>query len=60
MELFGDQSADGKSEQINVYADSNNIWEAIVAGFHETVEVLKAHGHRLPIFGRKEHYEAER
>ena len=57
MELFGDQAADGKSEQINVYADANNVWEAIVAGFHETVEALKAHGHKLPILGRKEHYE---
>lgn len=58
MELFGDQAADGKAEQICVYADSNNPWETIVAGFHETVEALKDHGHELPTFGRKEHYES--
>ena len=57
MELFDDQASDGKYEKINVYADSNNVWETIVAGFHEVVEALKAHGRVLPIFGAKEHYE---
>ena len=57
MELFGDQADDGKHEQISVYADSNNVWETIVAGFHELVEALKANGREIPIFGRKEHYE---
>ena len=57
MELFGDQASDGKYEKINVYADANNVWEAIVAGFHEVVDTLKAHGRKLPIFGAKEHYE---
>lgn len=57
MELFDDQAADGKCEKINVYADSNNVWEAIAAGFHEVVEALKANGRKLPIFGRKEHYD---
>lgn len=57
MELFDDQASDGKYEKINVYADSNNVWETIVAGFHEVVEALKAHGRALPIFGAKEHYE---
>ena len=57
MELFGDQASDGKHEKINVYADANNAWEAIVAGFHEVVEALKSHGRELPIFGRKEHYD---
>ena len=55
MELFGDQASDGKYEKINVYADANNVWEAIIAGFHEVVDTLKAHGRELPIFGRKEH-----
>lgn len=57
MELFGDQASDGNHEQLNVYADANNVWEAIAAGFHEVIETLKAHGRELPEFGRKEHYE---
>ena len=57
MTMVDDQAADGKFEEISVYADSNNLWETIVAGFHETVEALKAHGHKLPIFGAKEHHE---
>lgn len=57
MELFDDQAADGKYEKINVYADANNVWEAIAAGFHETIEALKAHGRKLPVFGAKEHYD---
>lgn len=57
MELFDDQANDGKHEQVSVYADANNVWEAIVAGFHELVESLKDHGHKLPIFGAKEHYD---
>lgn len=57
MELFDDQAADGKYEKISVYADSNNTYEAIVAGFHETVEALKAHGREIPMMGAKEHYD---
>ena len=57
MTLVDDQAADGKFEEIAVYADSNNLWETIVAGFHEVVEALKAHGHKLPSFGAKEHYD---
>ena len=57
MELFGDQAADGKYEKISVYADSNSIWETVVAGFHEVVEALRTHGHDLPVFGRREYYD---
>ena len=57
MELFDDQATDGKYEKINVYADANNVWEAIAAGFHEVVEALKSHGRKLPVFGAKEHYD---
>lgn len=57
MELFDDQAADGKYEKVNVYADANNVWEAIAAGFHEIVEALRAHGRKLPAFGRKERYD---
>lgn len=60
MTMVDDQAADGKFEEISVYADSNNLWETIVAGFHETIEALRTHGHRLPVFGAKEHYEAEK
>jgi hypothetical protein len=56
MELFDDQASDSKHEQISVYDDSNNVWETIVAGFHELIEALKAHGRKLPSFGANEHY----
>jgi biotin synthase-related radical SAM superfamily protein len=57
MTIVDDQAADGQFEEVSVYADSNNLWETIVAGFHELVEALKDHGHRIPVFGAKEHYD---
>lgn len=43
-------------EKINVYADSNNAWETVCAGFHELVDGLqKDHNMELPSFGAKEH-----
>lgn len=35
LELFGDQTANGHSEEIIVYADANNVYETINAGFYE-------------------------
>lgn len=59
LELVGDQAQDGKHEVVNVYADSNNLWETICMGFHELVEALKEHGRKLPSFGAKEHHDKQ-
>lgn len=46
-----------KIEKLNVYADSNNPWETVCAGFHELVEGLTTeHNMELPSFGVKEHH----
>lgn len=55
MELFGDQAANGHSEIINVYADSNNCYETINAALFELLGTLQQQGHRLPSFGVCEH-----
>ena len=58
MDMVEDQAVDGKVETVKVYADSDNVWETIVMGFHELVEALKAHGRQIPS-RRKEHYEVD-
>ena len=55
MELFGGQAANGHSEVITVYADSNNVYETINAGLFELLGALQQHGRRLPSFGVREH-----
>lgn len=41
----------GKTETIRVYADANNVWETICAGFHQLIDIIKSNGFRLPSFG---------
>ena len=42
---------------LNVYADSNNIWETICAGFAELINELQETGNMdLPSFGRRENW----
>ena len=55
MRLYGDLASDGKIETVNVYADANNVWEAICAAIDELLFVLKEIGNKLPLFGCKEH-----
>ena len=43
--------------EFSVYADSNNIWETICAGFSELLrDIQLVCGIQLPEFGRKEYY----
>ena len=55
LELTNEQTINGEKESYHVYADSNNIWEAICAGFDELIGTLKEKGHLLPAFGRRQH-----
>lgn len=60
MEFFGDEASNGKSEKVSVYADSNNVWETICAGFHELVTVLQEK-RELPSFGaRTSHWDKQK
>ena len=60
LELFGDQATNGHSEEIIVYADSNNLYETINAGFYELLTATQFHGHKLPSFGVREHSKSHR
>ena len=55
MEIFGDQAANGRSEEINVYADSDNVYETINAALYELLGTLQQHGRRLPSYGDRVH-----
>lgn len=47
-------------QEYAVYADSNNIWETICAGFSELSKVVQDKmGFVLPSFGRKESYKKQ-
>ena len=42
---------------LRVYADSNDMWATICAGFHELIDTLHREGLiKFVHFGRKEHY----
>lgn len=45
-----------KPETVKVYADGQNIWEVVCAGFDELLTGLKEKGRALISFGAKEHY----
>lgn len=48
-------SGDNRPIKLNVYNDSNNIWETICAGFSKLISELEdAGGMQLPSFGRKD------
>lgn len=48
---------DNRPAIVNVYADSNNVWETICAGFSELINELQATAAMsLPSFGRKENW----
>lgn len=37
-----------KPKELSVYADSNNLWEAICAGFNECIAALSLDAHLDP------------
>lgn len=48
---------DNRPVVLDVYTDSNNIWETICAGFSELISELENKGAmELPSFGRKENW----
>lgn len=38
-------------KSIKVYADANNVWEAVCAGFRRLTDCLNKEGYALPQFG---------
>lgn len=58
LERFGNKDKLGIDDlEINVYADSNNVYEALSAGYYEVLKQLQYEGKiDLPTFGRREHY----
>lgn len=51
MEMFDGE----QNDSLTVYADANNIWEAICAGLHELLTALQEK-RSLPSFGAKSSY----
>lgn len=58
LERFLDKEELGVNDlHISVYADANNIYEALAAAYFETLQQLQDEGGiELPKFGRREHY----
>lgn len=58
LERFFDNEELGVNDlHIRVYADANNVYEALAAAYFETLQQLQNEGGiELPKFGRREHY----
>ena len=56
MELFDDQAADGRHKKITVYADANDVYEAICATLYELIHSLQQQGRKLPACGVRQHH----
>ena len=53
--MVADEAADGDYEHLNVYADANNVFEAVSCAYQGLMEALeKIRG--IPSPGRKVHY----
>lgn len=50
IERFGEDASNGKHQIIEVYANSNNIWEALVAANKEATNIITKND-KLPDFG---------
>lgn len=53
MELFDDQAIDAKHEQISVYADANDVYEAICAAQYELMYRSFLCGRSMPHADRR-------
>ena len=40
IDRFGDEASNGQHEQISIYADSNNIFEALIGAYSMAVEYI--------------------
>ena len=58
IERFSDEEKLGLGKlQINAYADSNNVYEALAAAYFEVLQQIQVEGNiELPSFGRRESY----
>ena len=53
--MVADEAADGEYEYFNVYADANNVFEAVASAYQELMEALEETRDMLSS-GRKMHY----
>jgi len=56
MERFGDLAPDGHRHAMTIYADGNCTYEALLAAFAETLDVVQKH-FKLPSVGRRDSSE---
>ena len=52
IERFSEAAPDGEHQEITVYADANDTYEAICAVFYEALDAIQAFA-PLPSFGRR-------
>jgi len=50
IERFNASAPNGEIQRIEVYADANNIYEALAAAYYEALSRV-SEGKRLPVFG---------
>ena len=57
VDLFDDASNQRFEgwEPVCVYADANNVYEALASSYYEVFVALQENGHKLPSYGRREH-----
>lgn len=58
IDRFADEEKLGLQDiKVSVYADSNNIYEALAAAYFEALQQIQTEGNiNLPSFGRRESY----
>lgn len=57
IQIFGDKANKNFEgyEPIKVYADSNDVYEALCSSFFEALVALQENGHHLPKLGDRSH-----
>ena len=53
IQRFGPNAPDGKRQELNIYADANNEYEALCAAFYEALDAIQSTDGYLPSFGRR-------
>ena len=53
IQRFGPNAPNGKEQNLTVYADANNEYEALCAAFYEALDAIQATDNYLPSFGRR-------
>ena len=54
IERFGPNAPNGKRQELNIYADANNEYEALCAAFYEALDAIQSTDGYLPSFGRRD------